>query len=56
MSVEAVAQFAIVQFVRAGPRHHDDVDADKGVLVLAKSLAREPFEAITRGRASRGLL
>ncbi len=55
MTIEAGAQFAVVQFVRAGSSHDDNVDAGERLLVLAKGLACEPLQPITRGRASRCL-
>lgn len=53
MTVEAGAQFAVVQFVRAGSSHHDDVEAGERVLVLAECLAGKPLQTITRSRATR---
>ncbi len=43
MTVEAGAQFAVIQFVSTGPRHHDDVDAGERLLMFAKCLPRKPF-------------
>lgn len=39
MTVEAGAQFAVLQLVRAGSCHHDNVDTGERVLMLSKRFA-----------------